>query len=137
MNPYKWSREELEHRDIPIAAKEFLATVGLPRFTDYPALEFGLYESDGAFVIGQCGPDPMIVREPSGTVIMEGEDGQEMYMNAQVEHIPYFIELILNGGRLDDVATKMISLDPRSLESFEHCFWAQVLYDCKVQGFLE
>lgn len=137
MNPYRWSRDELEQRDIPDAAKEFLATEGLPQFTDYPALEFGPYYSDGAFVIGQCGPDPIIIREPSGTVIIEVEEGEEQYMNSQVMDIPFFIDLILDGGRLCDVGTRMLSKDPKALESYESYFWAQVFYDCKVQGILE
>lgn len=137
MNPYRWSRDELEHRDIPNAAKEFLATEGLPQFTDYPSLEFGSYDCESAFVIGQCGADPIIIREPTGTVIIVAKAGNELYMNSQVEDIPFFIDLILNGGYLNDVASSMLSRDPKSLESFEGCFWAQVFYDCKVQGFLE
>ncbi len=105
---------------------------GLPEFTDYPAIEFGLFDSEGPFVIGQCGDDPIIVEQPSGTVIIERDNQPALYMNASVELIPDFIALFCGERALVDVRSEMVRLDPDALDSFEGCFWAQVLDDAEA-----
>jgi hypothetical protein len=95
-------------------------------------MEFGLVDSDGPFVIGQCGVDLIVVQQPTGIVIMEREGLPDLYMNASVDLIPIFLNLISGGEPLSIARSEMQRLDPRALESVETCFWAQLLDDAEA-----
>lgn len=117
----------LEQLDIPARSKEFLLSEGLPEYVDNPYLEFGIYDSDSAFVIGQHLGNPIIIQEPEGTVIVEDENGISLHMNRSVEHLEGFISIFQSSNPIAKAREEMMRLAPESLATLDSCFWAQVL----------
>ena len=92
-----WPPEDLAQQDIPASAKEFLRSKGLPFFVGSSAFEFGIYDSDDAFVIGQDS-DYAIYIAADGSIWHESSDnGQsDQFFNSSVQHLDRFLSAYIS-----------------------------------------
>lgn len=123
----QWPQDVLSRADIPARSKDFLASDGLPEFSTSPWLEFGIYESEPGFVIGQAAEDCPLVVQADGVVIMENADGQSLYVNGSVELLAEFLVIFQSGAPMLEIREKMRQLDPECMRTLEDSFWAQVV----------
>lgn len=127
MTVVQWPNDVLSQADIPAQSKAFLASKGLPEFVSVPWLEFGIYDSEPSFVIGQASDGLVVVVRSDGLVEFENADGQSLYMNRNVETLAIFIELFASEIPVADLRERMMHLDPESMKATDGCFWPQVL----------
>ena len=134
MNRIRWPKEEIERLDIPQSSKVFLIEHGLPQIVGcLPTVEFGVYDSDTTLVIGVCGEEPIVVKEPSGQVVLERISKPEMFLNSKVELLGAFIDLLSDQAiPTSSLEEEMATLDPRSIGSLKDTFWSQVVEDAEA-----
>ena len=132
MTIIRWPEELLDGFDLPPETRRFLAEDGLPAFVDYPPLEFGIYDSSPDLVIGESGDLPLVVTRSRGEVYLENREGHRILINSSVVLLHRFLELIADARSLVAIRREMNSLDPAALESFDRCFWSQVLDDAEA-----
>ncbi len=92
-----WPPEALIRRDIPEAAKDFLRSRGLPHFVGDSCIEFGIYDSEEAFVIGQDWEYPIYITT-DGCVWHGSSDNEQgdQFMNSSVQHLDRFLDAYLS-----------------------------------------
>ena len=127
MIPIQWPEDVLSRANIPARSKDFLASIGFPEFTASPWLDFGIYDSEPGFVIGQAADDSPLVVQSNGVVILENADGQSIYVNGSVELLAEFLAMFQSGAPMAEIREKMGHLDPECMRTLEESFWAQVV----------
>lgn len=94
---YVWAPEDLLHQDIPAATKDFLRSRGLPFFVGGSSIEFGIYDSEDAFVIGQDLDYPIYIAA-DGCVWHGSSDSEsgDQFMNSSVHHLDRFLDVYVS-----------------------------------------
>jgi hypothetical protein len=92
-----WPPDDLVHQNIPDSAKDFLQSRGLPFFVGDSSIEFGIYDSTDAFVIGQDWDYPIYITADG--CVWHGssdKDPGDQFMNSSVQHLDRFLDVYLS-----------------------------------------
>lgn len=90
-----WSPEDLASVQIPEAAKQFLAEVGLPTFVMDFSFELGVYDSElQPCVIGVDGEDGLVIDEQGAVLIRKANGDETIFVNSSVESFSRFLHIL-------------------------------------------
>jgi len=127
MSNIKWPLHAIESAEIPEDTKDYLMHVGLPAFCDNPWMEFGIYDSDRDYVIGQHHDCPILIKIPEGEVLIESPEGYRIHVNRSVSHLGQFLQIWQDSASVAEARKAMEALAPESTHSGDSCLWGQVL----------
>lgn len=136
----QWPIEIFKTHSIPFSSREFLISVGLPEFFEWPPFEFGVYDSDlSDLVIGELENQPILIDATTGIVWLESEQPPlRFFFNSSVALLSRFFHLVFefqhapedDASQRDAFArmhSEMLALDPAALENARASIWTHWL----------